>query len=69
MIRVLRLISSMNPAHGGPCQGIRNSIPSLLQIGVENEVVCLDDTKEAASWNDDFMAWEKQRVYGIFTPA
>jgi len=33
----------MDPASGGPCQGIRNSIPELEKIGVHNEVVCLDD--------------------------
>jgi glycosyltransferase involved in cell wall biosynthesis len=66
MIRVLRLISSMNPAHGGPCQGIRNSIPSLLQIGVENEVVCLDDTKEAATWNDGFTVYALGKPKGIW---
>ena len=66
MIRVLRLISSMNPSHGGPCQGIRNSIPSLLQIGVENEVVCLDDTMEAASWNDDFMVYALGKAKGLW---
>ncbi len=33
----------MDPAMGGPCQGIRNSIPALQALGWENEVVCLDD--------------------------
>ncbi len=33
----------MDPATGGPCQGIRNSIPELNKLGVNNEVVCLDD--------------------------
>lgn len=41
-MRVLRIISSMDPANGGPCQGIRNSIPALEKLGVHNEVVCLD---------------------------
>ena len=38
----------MNPAHGGPAQGIRHSIPSLLSLGIANEVVCCDS--EQASW-------------------
>ncbi len=38
----------MNPAHGGPAQGIRHSIPSLLNLGIANEVVCCDS--EQASW-------------------
>ena len=42
MIKILRVISSMDPKGGGPCQGIRNSIPALRKLGVENEVVCLD---------------------------
>ena len=33
----------MDPATGGPCQGIRNSIPVLKKLGIHNEVVCLDD--------------------------
>ncbi|WP_373518652.1 glycosyltransferase [Pricia sp.] len=33
----------MNPVQGGPCQGIRNSIPALLKLGIENEVVSFDD--------------------------
>ncbi len=33
----------MDPSTGGPCQGIRNSIPELKKLGVNNEVVCLDD--------------------------
>ena len=32
----------MDPKVGGPCQGIRNSIPAMKTLGVENEVVCLD---------------------------
>lgn len=41
-MKILRVIPSMNPKAGGPCQGIRNSIPELEKIGVYNEVVCLD---------------------------
>lgn len=41
-MRLLRVIHSMNPAHGGPCQGIRNIVPSLEKLGVQNEVVSLD---------------------------
>lgn len=33
----------MNPASGGPCQGIRNIIPELKKSDIHNEVVCLDD--------------------------
>ncbi len=33
----------MDPSSGGPCQGIRNLVPALQSLGVEDEVVCLDD--------------------------
>jgi len=42
-MRILRVIASMDPATGGPCQGIRYSIPQLQAEGCLNEVVCLDD--------------------------
>lgn len=32
----------MDPATGGPCQGIRNMVPELNKYGIESEVVCLD---------------------------
>ena len=32
----------MDPTHGGPSQGIRQSIPALASLGVQNEVVCCD---------------------------
>jgi glycosyltransferase involved in cell wall biosynthesis len=32
----------MNPASGGPCQGIRNSVTALKELGVLSEVVCCD---------------------------
>lgn len=42
-MRLLRVIANMNPATGGPCEGIRNSIAALQKLGVENEVVSLDN--------------------------
>jgi glycosyltransferase involved in cell wall biosynthesis len=53
-MKVLRVITSMNPAHGGPCQGIRNSIPEQGKIGVSNEVVCLDAPDAGFLGNDPF---------------
>ena len=41
-MKVLRMISSLDPQKGGPGQGIRNIIPELEILGVINEVVCLD---------------------------
>ncbi|GHB62997.1 glycosyltransferase [Persicitalea jodogahamensis] len=53
-MKVLRVIPSMNPTIGGPCQGIRNSVPAMEQLGVHNEVVCLDNPTQALSWGDTF---------------
>ncbi len=53
-MRVLRVISSMDPRKGGPCQGIRNAIPELAKLGVVNEVVCLDHPEEAFLSQDAF---------------
>jgi hypothetical protein len=44
----------MHPKAGGPCQGIRNSIPHLEQLGVQNEVVCLDNPDEEYGIMDHF---------------
>jgi glycosyltransferase involved in cell wall biosynthesis len=53
-MKILRVIGSMDPAHGGPCQGIRNSIPALKKLGVENEVVTLDDPSAPFIIRDPF---------------
>jgi glycosyltransferase involved in cell wall biosynthesis len=44
----------MDPSHGGPCQGIRNTIPALEKLGVHNEVVTLDDPTAAFLANGPF---------------
>lgn len=44
----------MDPTSGGPCQGIRNSIPDLEKLGIHNEVVCLDDPASAFIAEDNF---------------
>jgi len=53
-MNILRVISTMNPKAGGPCQGIRNSIPALKALGVDNEVVCLDAPDAEYLGTDDF---------------
>lgn len=42
-MRILRVIASMNPVSGGPCEGIRNSIPAMERQGIVTEVACLND--------------------------
>ena len=44
----------MNPASGGPCQGIRNSVSALEELGVLNEVVCCDSRDEMWIKKDSF---------------
>lgn len=44
----------MNPKEGGPCQGIRNAIPELEKLGMESEVVCLDDATSSYLGKDPF---------------
>lgn len=44
----------MDPQSGGPCQGIRNSILHLKNVGVENEVVCLDEPHDPYLRKDSF---------------
>ncbi|WP_041578601.1 glycosyltransferase [Zunongwangia profunda] len=51
-MKVLRVITSMNPKAGGPCQGIRNSVPALRNCGIETEVVCFDDP--STEYKDSF---------------
>ena len=53
-LRLLRIIVSMHPSYGGPCQGIRNSVPELLKLGVETEVACLDAPDSGYLGTDDF---------------
>ncbi len=33
----------MDPAYGGPCQGIRNSVPEHDKAGTETDILCFDD--------------------------
>jgi glycosyltransferase involved in cell wall biosynthesis len=58
-MRVLRVISSMNPKFGGPSQGIRNSIKELSVLGHINEVLCLDNP------NEDFIKKDSFKVHAI----
>jgi glycosyltransferase involved in cell wall biosynthesis len=53
-MKILRVIASMKPTSGGPCQGIRYSIPAMAELGVSNEVVCLDDPASSFFSADPF---------------
>ncbi|MFA6087898.1 glycosyltransferase [Mucilaginibacter sp.] len=54
-MKLLHIIATMNPASGGPCQGIRNSNPEIVRYGVSREVVSLDDPKASFLGSDDFI--------------
>ena len=51
-MRILRVIHSVNPAGGGPIQGIRSITPLLDHLRVHTEILCLDPPD--ASWLRDF---------------
>lgn len=53
-MKILRVIASMDPKIGGPCQGIRNSIPAMQNLGVLNDVVCLDSPDASYLGKDAF---------------
>lgn len=44
----------MDPTHGGPSQGIRQSIPALARLGVQNEVICCDSPTAPWIGRDSF---------------
>lgn len=54
-MKLLHIIASMDPASGGPCQGIRNSNPEIKRFGISREVVSLDDPNAAFLGQDDFI--------------
>lgn len=58
-MKVLRIISSMDPKTGGPCQGIRNNIPAQEVLGVHSEIVCFDAP------DADFLLKETLKVHAI----
>ena len=51
LVKLLRLIHSLNPAAGGPVQGIHQLSPLLLERGVSTVVVSLDQAD--APWLSD----------------
>ncbi|MEY8199631.1 MAG: glycosyltransferase, partial [Colwellia sp.] len=51
-IRILRVVSSVNPIAGGPVNGLVNSSKGLVELGHSVDVVTLDDP--VAPWVKDF---------------
>ena len=47
-MKILHVITTMNPSSGGPCQGIRNSDSELRKKkGIQREVVSLDNPSDS----------------------
>ena len=65
-LKVLRVIPSMNPVFGGPCQGIRNSVPCMEKMGVHTEVVCMDDPSESFLEKDEFTIHALGKSKGVW---
>ncbi len=51
---MLRVITSMNPEQGGPSQGLRNLLPQLEKLGIQSDVVCMDDPHADYTGKDSF---------------
>lgn len=56
---MLHLVSSLNPIQGGVSQAIRTLIPELSALGVQTEVVCLDDP------NADFLGSDAFPIHAL----
>lgn len=54
-MKILHVISSMNPKAGGVSQALRNLNPHILAEDIQVEVVCMDDKKEDYQLNDEFI--------------
>ncbi len=53
-LRILNLIRSVNPVHGGPAEGVRQSVAAARELGHVEEVLTLDAPADA--WVDSFPA-------------
>jgi glycosyltransferase involved in cell wall biosynthesis len=51
-VKILHIIHSANPAHGGPIEGIKQLVSVKLKMGITVELVCLDPPD--APWLVDF---------------
>src|SRR5687768_16085656 len=53
-MNLLHVISSMDPAFGGLSQAVRNLVGPLKKLGVDSEVVSLDDPSNTFIQEDAF---------------
>ncbi len=52
-MKILHVITSMDPKTGGPSQGLRNLSSFNLQLGLDVEVVCLDEVNQEYGVDDE----------------
>jgi glycosyltransferase involved in cell wall biosynthesis len=51
-MKILHVINSMDPKTGGPSQGLRNLCSFNMKLGLDVEVVCLDDVNQDYSLDE-----------------
>lgn len=54
-MKILHVVTGMDPQLGGVCQAIRTTIKGLTGLGIENEVLCLDSPDSEFIKNDPFI--------------
>lgn len=57
-MKILHVISSMNPKTGGVSQGLRNLNPYIMAEDIQVEVVCMDHENEDYQVNDQFVVYK-----------
>ncbi len=50
-MKILHIISGVNPKNGGPIQGIRNYQNSLFYLGVERHIATFEDPNDILLWD------------------
>lgn len=61
-MKILSVISSVNPKAGGPIQGIRNYQSDLVKLGCTRDIVTFEDANDVIDW--DFPATLKIHALG-----
>ena len=49
-MKILHIISGVNPKNGGPIQGIRNYQNDLVSLGIERHIATFEEPKEIELW-------------------
>src|SRR5690348_8372738 len=52
-MKILRVIATLDPRHGGPAAGLRAITPELTKLGHETTFVSLDTPERAAQFRVD----------------